>query len=251
VRPSPFFKVSLIRPNRLRCGHYTRGAAANQLDDGIGDTLVGSLAGHFPRAVLALEPTLDRVNLIGPDLDTPRSLRRSFATRTRGPGFGGFKILQAKSDRECASVLQIFGGLYLTEVLTICAISYAAVSNPKARPLTVCTSAFGTSRRCAFLVLAEARSRQIGSNWTVHLDRRPAAAGNDRSVGRAGIGSMLFGTADDHCPALQELIPTYRQYLCPIVSPAHFWCDASAASVSKEIDNEQETNRQGGGRGAG
>jgi hypothetical protein len=32
--------MSLVRANRLRWGDYTRGAPANQLDDGIGDTLV-------------------------------------------------------------------------------------------------------------------------------------------------------------------------------------------------------------------
>jgi len=57
VRPSPFFQVSLIRPNRLRCGHYTRGALANQLDDGIGDTLVLGSHGILPALTANQAPT--------------------------------------------------------------------------------------------------------------------------------------------------------------------------------------------------
>ena len=66
MRPSPFFQVSLIRPNRLRCGHYTRGAAAKQLDDGVGDTLVWGPREILPAltANLALELAPVRVNLI-------------------------------------------------------------------------------------------------------------------------------------------------------------------------------------------
>jgi len=32
--------MSLVLPNRLRWSYYTGGAPVNQLDDGIGDTLV-------------------------------------------------------------------------------------------------------------------------------------------------------------------------------------------------------------------
>src|SRR5579859_5782147 len=41
VRASPFFyRVARVRLNRLRWSDYSGGAAANQLDDGIGYTLV-------------------------------------------------------------------------------------------------------------------------------------------------------------------------------------------------------------------
>jgi len=49
--------MSLFRPNRLRWSDYTRGAPANQLDDGIGDTLVLSPVEQSTQRSVPICPT--------------------------------------------------------------------------------------------------------------------------------------------------------------------------------------------------
>jgi hypothetical protein len=49
--------MSLSRPNRLRRRDYTRGAPANQLDDGIGDTFVSGPAEQSTHRSVPVSPT--------------------------------------------------------------------------------------------------------------------------------------------------------------------------------------------------